>query len=220
MNGTSQPGWLPSPRVLLHRTKDPPVPTATPTLTELATIAHTNRCSVVATHRRHVLLDDTASSLPLLGLRFGPAVEAVAAPIGPHDHRTIVVAVDRSGEAIAFDPATGRIEGNVQRLTALDPPRRTLGLATRPCRRPVWALANLVWLDRVLATTLGAPLGDPPSGSNWPPAPLAEAGPPSSRKCSLITTAPAGDMGGTSCRFDRGHDHVDTGPSGPGLVVR
>ena len=91
VNGTSQPGRLPSPRVLLHRTKDPPVPTAIPTLTELATIAHTNRCSVVATHRRHVLLDDTASPLPFLGMRFGPAVEAVAAPIGPHDHRTIVV---------------------------------------------------------------------------------------------------------------------------------
>ena len=56
------------------------MPTATPTLTQLATIAHTNRCSVVATHRRHALLDDTASPLPFLGMRFGPAVEAVAAP--------------------------------------------------------------------------------------------------------------------------------------------
>ncbi len=157
------------------------MPTAIPTLAELATIAHTHRCSVVATHHRRVLLDDTASPLPFLGIRFGPAVEAVAAPIGPHDHRTIVVAVDRSGEAIAFDPATGRIESDIQRLTALDPPRRTLGLATRPCRRPVWALANLVWLDRVLAATLDAPLGDPPQWLELGRLhPLAEAGPPSS----------------------------------------
>ena len=32
-------------------------------------------------------------------------------------------------------------------------------LATRPCQRPVSALANLVWLDRVLAATLYTPLG-------------------------------------------------------------
>lgn len=149
VKGTSQPGWLPSPRVpLLHRTKDTPVPTAIPTLAELATIAHTHRCSVVATHHRRVLLDDTASPLPFLGVRFGPAVKAVAARIGPADHRAIVVAVDRSGEAIAYDPTTDRIESDVRRLTALDPARRTLGLPTRPCRRPVWALANLVWPKR------------------------------------------------------------------------
>jgi len=182
VKGTSQPGWLPSPRVpLLHRTKDTPVPTAIPTLAELATIAHTHRCSVVATHHRRVLLDDTASPLPFLGVRFGPAVKAVAARIGPADHRAIVVAVDRSGEAIAYDPTTDRIESDVRRLTALDPARRTLGLATRPCRRPVWALANLVWLDRVLAAALDAPLGEPP---HWLELrrlhPLAEAGPQSS----------------------------------------
>ena len=62
VKGTSQPGWLPSPRVpLLHRTKDTPVPTATPTLAELATIAQTHRCPVVATHHRRVLLDETAT---------------------------------------------------------------------------------------------------------------------------------------------------------------
>ncbi len=113
------------------------MPTATLTLAELAAIAHTNRCSVVTTHRRQVLLDDTASSLPFLGIRFGPGSRQWQPPIGPHGHRTIVVAVDRSGEAIAFDPATSRIESDVQRLTALDPARRTLGLATRPCRRAV-----------------------------------------------------------------------------------
>ena len=162
------------------------MPTATPTLAELATIAHTDRCSVVATHHRRVLLDETASPLPFLGVRFGPAVKAVAARIGPADHRAIVVAVDRSGEAIAYDPTTDRIESDVRRLTALDPARRTLGLATRPCRRPVWALANLVWLDRVLAATLDAPLGEPP---HWLRRlhPLPKRGHRRARKCSLIT---------------------------------
>ena len=112
VKGTSQPGRLPSPRVpLLHRTKDTPVPNATPTLAELATIAHTHRCSVVATHHRRVLLDDTTSPLPFLGVRFGPAVKAVAARIGPADHRAIVVAVNRSGEAIAYD--RGCISGGI-----------------------------------------------------------------------------------------------------------
>ena len=84
VKGTSQPGRLPSPRVpLLHRTKDTPVRTATPTLAELATTAHTHRCSVVATHHRRVLLNDTASPLPFLGVRFGPAVKAVAARSAP-----------------------------------------------------------------------------------------------------------------------------------------
>ena len=134
VKGTSQPGRLPSPRVpLLHRTKDTPVPTATPTLAELATIAHTHRCSVVATHHRRVLLDDTTSPLPFLGVRFGPAVKAVAARIGPADHRAIVVAVNRSGEAIAYDPTTDRIDSDVHRLTALDPARRTLGPADARC---------------------------------------------------------------------------------------
>ena len=51
VKGTSQPGWLPSPRVPpLHRTKDTPVPNAIPTLAALATIAHTHRYSVIATH--------------------------------------------------------------------------------------------------------------------------------------------------------------------------
>mgnify|MGYP004153223107 CR=1 FL=1 len=106
------------------------MPNATPTLAELATIAHTHRCSVVATHHRRVLLDDTTSPLPFLGVRFGPAVKAVAARIGPADHRAIVVAVNRSGEAIAYDPTTDRIDSDVHRLTALDPARRT-ALAVR-----------------------------------------------------------------------------------------
>ena len=211
VKGTSQPGWLPSPRVpLLHRTKDTPVPTATPTLTELATIAHTHRCSVVATHHRRVLLDDTASPLPFLGVRFGPAVKAVAARIGPADHRAIVVAVNRSGEAIAYDPTTDRIESDVRRLTALDPARRTLGLATRPCRRPVWALANLVWLDRVLAAALDAPLGEPPHWLElrrlhpWP-----KRGHRRVRKCSLITH-------GTSPRCGRCFVPVQSRARSPG----
>ncbi len=218
VKGTSQPGRLPSPQVpLLHRTKDTPVPTATPTLAELATIAHTHRCSVVATHHRRVLLDDTASPLPFLGVRFGPAVKAVAARIGPADHRAIVVAVNRSGEAIAYDPTTDRIDSDVHRLTALDPARRTLGLTTRPCRRPVWALANLVWLDRVLAAARRT-------------TPLARAAPPASPGRSGATVesgsacsshaAPADDVGGTSYWFNRGHDHLDTDSSGAGLVVR
>lgn len=135
------------------------MPTAIPTLTELATIAHTNRYSVVATHRRHVLLDDTASPLPFLGMRFGLAVEAVAAltTIGRSSWPSTVPARRSPSTRL---PVESKAMSNAS-LRSI-PHAAPLGLATRPCRRPVWALANLVWLDRVLATTLDAPLGDPP----------------------------------------------------------
>ena len=131
VKGTSQPGWLPSPRVpLLHRTKDTPVPTATPTLAELATIAHPPMFGC-----RH----PPSTSAPRRHcepFRFSAFVSAggqgSGGPHRPADHRAIVVAVNRSGEAIAYDPTTDRIDSDVHRLTALDPARRTLGLATRP----------------------------------------------------------------------------------------
>ncbi|MEM8707564.1 MAG: hypothetical protein AAGE98_13960 [Actinomycetota bacterium] len=137
------------------------MPTAVPTLTELATLAHTRRCAVVCTGRTQVLLDDGARPLPFLGVRFGPAVHAVAARLTPTPSG-LVVAVDRSGDTVVYDPVTDRAVPEVAAVTTLDPARRTLGLRTRPCRRPIWALVNLVWLDRVLATTLDAPLGEPP----------------------------------------------------------
>ena len=154
------------------------MPTAIPTLTELATIAHTNRCSVVATHRRHVLLDDTASPLPFLGMRFGLAVEAVAAltTIGRSSWPSTVPARRSPSTRL---PVESKAMSNAS-LRSI-PHAAPLGLATRPCRRPVWALANLVWLDRVLATTLDAPLGDPPQWLELGRLhPLTEAGPPSS----------------------------------------
>ncbi|HAB57775.1 MAG TPA: hypothetical protein DCE75_06950 [Acidimicrobiaceae bacterium] len=87
--------------------------TATPTLTELATIAHTRRCSVVATHHRRELLDDTASPLRFSAFASGRP--------------------SKQWRPASAMTTTDRIESDVQRLTALDPARRMLGLATRPC---------------------------------------------------------------------------------------
>ncbi|MEO0493305.1 MAG: hypothetical protein AAF081_07805 [Actinomycetota bacterium] len=156
------------------------MPTAVPTLAELATLAHTRRCAVVATRRTRILLDDEARPLPFVGVRFGPSVDAVAARLGADPH-ALVAAVDRVGDAVIYDPALDRLETDGATITALDPARRALGLATRPCRRPIWALVNLVWLDRVLEAVLDAPLGDPPP---WLAMrrlhPLVAPGPPSS----------------------------------------
>lgn len=157
------------------------MPTATPTLAELATLAHSRRCSVLALDDGPLLVDDHDRPMPFLGVRFGPEVHAVAARVGTHASAAPIVAVDRVGDAVVYDPTTDRLHDEHLTGVALDPPRRTLGLATRPCRRPVWALRNLVWLDRVLGATLDAALGDPP---RWPTLcrlhPLHRPGPPES----------------------------------------
>ncbi|MEM9201971.1 MAG: hypothetical protein AAGC53_09940 [Actinomycetota bacterium] len=100
--------------------------------------------------------------LDLLGVRFGPAVDAVAMTVGPSGP---VLAVDRTGEAVLVDanetvpeaappPSAGAL--------LLDVARRSLGLATAPPDRPVADLVDTVWLDRALRCTLDAPLGEPP----------------------------------------------------------
>lgn len=168
------------------------MPTTAPTLTELAVIAHTRRCTALTTtDDTRVLLDDGPRPLPFLGVRFGPEVVAVAARVGSASATTAppVVAVDRSGDALVFDPVSGHTAPDHHASTALDLARRALGLPTRPCRRPVWALFNHVWVDRMLAATLDAPLGDPPrwaalcrlhplhsGGSPWSPELLAHHG--------------------------------------------
>lgn len=80
--------------------------------------------------------------MPLLGVRFGQSVDAVASPVGfgrPHSPPS-VVAVDRFGEAVLVDPLLG----------------------TPAPDRPVATFLDTVWLDRALAATLAAPLGQPP----------------------------------------------------------
>ena len=144
------------------------MPTTAPTLTELAVIAHTRRCTALTTaDDSRVLLDDGPRPLPFLGVRFGPEIVAIAARVGVASSPSTppVVAVDRSGDALVLDPLSGRTTAGDHASTTLDPARRALGLPTRPCRRPVWALLNNVWVDHMLAATLDAPLGDPP---RWP----------------------------------------------------
>lgn len=165
------------------------MPTTAPTLTELAVIAHTRRCTALTTSdAARVLLDDGPRPLPFLGVRFGPGVVSIAARVGPVSSTSTapVVAVDRCGDGLVLDPLSGRTTADLHASTALDPARRALGLPTRPCRRPVWALLNHVWVDLMLAATLDAPLGDPPrwaalsrlhplhpGGSPWSPELLA-----------------------------------------------
>ncbi len=99
----------------------------------------------------------------LLGVRFGPAIDAVACSLrassgtaeGP------VLAVDRCGDVVVVDGhrcSTGASEAPL----VLDLARRSMGLTTAPATRPVRELIDAVWLDRLLRATLDAPLGDPP----------------------------------------------------------
>ena len=121
-----------------------------------------------------------AEPLPhgLLGVRFGPDVDAVAVTLGRRP--APVLAVDRWGEAIVADPAHHRAPA-VDASLVLDLARRSLGLATAPPEQDVGELVELVWLDRMLDATLRAPLGEPPA---WPTLarlhPGARCGPPES----------------------------------------
>lgn len=95
----------------------------------------------------------------LLGIRFGPPVEAVAVRLGAG----LVLAVHRSGEAMVIgstDPSRAACADDASLV--LDLARRSLGLPTAAPDRPVGELATAVWLDRALQATLDAPLGDPP----------------------------------------------------------
>jgi hypothetical protein len=95
----------------------------------------------------------------LLGVRFGPCVDAVAVTLGSPD--APVLAIDRCGEAMLVTADRSAAEAAGAPLL-LDVARRSLGLATAAPNRAVSDLIDAVWLDRVLAATLDAPLGHPP----------------------------------------------------------
>ncbi len=127
------------------------------------------------------LLGAEPGPFALLGVRFGPAVDAVAIPLGGPGPAP-VLAVERTGEAIVAGQGGGAAaEPPASGAIVLDLARRSLGLATATPDRPVAQLVDAVWLDRVLAAVLDAPLGEPPG---WPAIarhhPLAIPGPPPS----------------------------------------
>ena len=102
----------------------------------------------------------------LLGMRFGPAIDAVAITLGSHGAAPgdgLVLAVDRCGEVAIVDSV--RRSPNTGAALGLDLARRAMGLATAPSPRPVSELVDAIWLDRALRATLEAPLGEPP---RWP----------------------------------------------------
>lgn len=107
-------------------------------------------------------LDDTDTRpLPLLGVRFAPTVDALAARVGRRPG--VTVAGDRSGRVVAIDGPSAPARPGTPSSLAVDSVRRALGLASEPCARTVTELVAAVWLDRILRATLDAPLGNPPS---------------------------------------------------------
>lgn len=194
------------------------MPTISPPVTHATTLARTHRCTVAVTAEASVLFDDHPRSPPFLGVRFGPSVDAIAAPL-TDSACAPVVAVGRDGEAVVVDPLHGAIAADVAFTTTLDPARRALALPTRPCRRPVWAAVNAVWLDRLLVATLAAALGEPPqwfalsrlhplAGGGSPPSPEVLA----HRSRTLPATW-------ASLRADGAERRVSWLPIDPGLAL-
>lgn len=110
--------------------------------------------------------DPVLRSLPLLGTRFASSVDAVASRIGfggPGSPPPIL-AVDRDGEAVLFDPLLDvPYDVGAEPSIALDAAWRALGLQTPAPDRSVAEYLDAVWLDRILDLTLDAPLGEPPA---------------------------------------------------------
>ena len=96
----------------------------------------------------------------LLGVRFGPKVDALALPLDSDNGP--VLAVDRCGEAVIVDTRRRRTVDIHGAPLLLDLARRSMGLPTAEPDRVVGELVDAVWLDRLLRRTLDAPLGEPP----------------------------------------------------------
>lgn len=125
--------------------------------------------------------DPVLRALPLVGTRFGGSVDAVASRVGfgrPHSPPP-VVAVDRYGEAVMLDPLLDApYDVSDEPSIVVDAALRALGLDTPAPDRTVAAFLDTVWLDRALAATLDAPLGEPPGwGELAALHPCAPAGP-------------------------------------------
>ena len=195
------------------------MPTATPTLAELATIAHPPMFGC-----RRPPSTSAPRPTPRARFRFSAFVSGRRSrqwrPI-PLDHRAIVVAVNRSGEAIAYDPTTDRIDSDIRpshrtrsrtphtraRHSALPAPgvgTRKPRLARSRSRRRAGAAAR--------RTT--------PLAQAAPPHPWPKRGHRRVRKCLLITRHQPTTWAVLRTGSDRRHDHLDTDSSGAGLVVR
>jgi len=110
----------------------------------------------------------TPQSLPLVGHRLGRSVDAVASRVGfgRPGGSPPVVAVDRFGEAVLFDPLLDTpFDVSDQPSIVVDAGLRALGLTTPGPERSVLRFLDSVWLDRTLTVTLAAPLGEPPGWS-------------------------------------------------------
>ena len=150
-----------------------------PPLLDLADDLLQHGVAMVRMHGRNIRLHRAdASPLGLLGVRFGPAVEAVAIRLGRDDGP--VLALDRSGEAMVVTDTGPSRPADLDGSLTLDLARRSLGLPTAPPARRVDELVDAVWLDRVLRATLDAPLGEPPGWVTLARLHPANAGPASS----------------------------------------
>jgi hypothetical protein len=110
---------------------------------------------------------------PAVGVRCAPAVDAIAYPVDARivscepSIRRLAVVVARAGEAVIVDPR----RADPLCITAefgplVDVGRRALGLATPAEPTPPVTMLDAVWADRLLAATLDADLGAPPSWSS------------------------------------------------------
>ena len=220
VKGTSQPGWLPSPQVpLLHRTKDRPCPRPpqpspssppSPTPTDVRLSPPTiDECSSTKLRARFRF------SAFVSGRRSRQWRPASAPPTTGRSLWPLTVPVRRSPTTrppIGSSPMSHRTGSRTPHTRARHSALPTPGVGTRKPR-----LARLRSRRHARRAARRA-------------TPLARAAPPASPGRSGATvesgtarsshTAPADDVGGASCRFNRGHEHLDRDSSGAGLVVR
>lgn len=132
-----------------------------PTLLELADdLLHRGGAVLRVDGRLVPLSRNDPNPFALLGVRFGPMVDALAFTLGSSESH--VLAVDRCGEAVIVDAQRTRPADVDGAPLLLDLARRSMGLPTAEPDRPVGELVDAVWLDRLLQRTLDAPLGQPP----------------------------------------------------------
>lgn len=96
---------------------------------------------------------------PLVGVRCGAQVSAVAYPIGPNfdftidDALLIAVVVSRTKDPIVFNQGeTQTITFETERSPLIDVGRRVLGIPTPREETPSTYLFDVVWIDRLVTT--------------------------------------------------------------------
>ncbi|GEM_PF-1156763 len=165
---------------------------APPSLTDLAAAAVLRRrplmrigTDILAIEEPHNIEAPNNPGSSLAGVRVSQLVDAVGYPLGGPRTGAIhtgsmntgsmntgaapaVLAVERTGAALVFDPLCRRPLAVGDRPSlAVDLVRRCMGLPTPPPPHEALDLADLVWLDRILDITLEFPLGQPPRWSDF-----------------------------------------------------